>query len=211
MSETTGAFRPDPAVHVSYFRDLDDWSMFHATPEVSAAVGLVFGTVAPWLALARDASLEQPWLDTITSEPTRQAIAMLAARQKQTVEGHYGVPVPLLTVLDGYERFGNDGLPPDPLRPADPRHNMNGAVMWFVHSAFADACVRLDISRDFWTFFMRPILCGLLNDGLFRGRFAVRGFTADQQGRQAVFEHVQAVADADLPAELRQRYVDSGL
>ncbi len=211
LSVTTGAFRPDPSVHVAYFRDLDDWSMFHATPDVTAAIGTVFSTVAAWMAFARDATTEQAWLDAIGPDPVEQALTLLATRQQQTLETHYGVPVPLLTVLDGFERFGNDGLPDDPLRPEDPRHDMNGATMWFVLASFAEACVRRGISAEFWTFLMRPVLCGLLNDGLFRGRFTVVGFTATDEGRQAVFEHCQNVADADLPAELRKRYVESGL
>ena len=31
----------------------------------------------------------------------------------------------------------------------DPRHNMNAAIMWFVLSAFAEACIRLEISGEF--------------------------------------------------------------
>jgi len=210
VSLTTGAFRPDPSVHLAYFRDLDDWSNFHSTPEVRIAVESAFTLLDPWMAFAKDASREQAWIDALSGDPVRQAVTLLSANQKQTVETHYGVPVPLLTLLDGFERFGNDGLPDDPDRPEAPRHNMNAAIMWFMLSSFAEACVRLDVSTDFWTFHMRAILCGLLNDGLFRRRFTVQGFQPTPDGQLAVFQHVQAVADADLPAELRQRCVDSG-
>lgn len=88
---------------------------------------------------------------------------------------------------------------------------MNGAMMWFVWSAFAEACVRLEISTEFWLFYMRAILCGLLNDGLFRKRFSVQGFAETPERRLAVFQHAQNIADADLPGELRKRYVESGL
>jgi hypothetical protein len=209
VSLTTGAFRPDPSVHVAYFRDLDNWSNFQATPDVRAAINLTYGFFDPWKAFARDASQEQAWTGSLAGDPVRQAVTLLAGRQQQTVEAHYGVPVPLLTILDGFERFGNDGLPDDPDRPQAPRHNMNAAIMWFVLSAFAEACVRLDISAEFWVFYMRAILCGLLNDGLFRGRFTVQGFEATPAGRLAVLQHAQAVADADLPAELRRRYLES--
>ena len=77
---------------------------------------------------------------------------------------------------------------------------MNDELMWFVLGAFAEACVQLGVSADFWTSFQRPILCGLLNDGLFRGRFPVDGFDATPEGREAVFTFVQEVTDADLPA-----------
>lgn len=210
VSATTGAFRPDPSVHVAYFRDLDNWSNFQATPDVRAAVNVTLGFFDSWAAFARDASQEQAWTGSLAGDPVRQAVTMLAARQQQTVEAHYGVPVPLLTLLDGFERFGNDGLPDDPDRPQAPRHNMNAAIMWFVLSAFAEACVRLEVSAGFWVFYMRAILCGLLNDGLFRGRLTVQGFEATPEGRLAVLQHVQAVADADLPAELRRRYLESG-
>jgi len=210
VSPSTGAFRPDPSVHVAYFRDLDNWSNFQATAEVRAAVNVTFEFFDSWVAFARDPAQEQAWTASLAGDPVRAAVALLAGRQQQTVEAHYGVPVPLLTLLDGFERFGNDGLPDDPERPQAPRHNMNAAMMWFVLSAFAEACVGLEISAGFWVFYMRAILCGLLNDGLFRGRLTVQGFEATPEGRLAVFQHAQAVADADLPAELRRRYLESG-
>ena len=84
--------------------------------------------------------------------------------------------------------------------------------MWFLLGAFAEACPRLGIAVEFWRFLQRPILCGLLNDGLFRpGRFHVDGFPATDEGREAVFAHVQQVADADLPVEIRRRFAESGL
>lgn len=211
VSLTTGAFRPDPSVHNAFFRDLDDWSGVHATPRVRASAATMVDIAGRWLEFAGDPSAERAWLDAISTDDARQAMALLAARQQRTVEAHYGLPVPLLTVLDGLERFGSDSLPQDPLRPGAPRHNMNGAATWFVLASFAEACVRLDVATEFWTFMMRPALCGLLNDGLFRGRFVVKGFDATPEGRYAVFQHSQRVADADLPGEIRRRYLESGL
>lgn len=52
--------------------------------------------------------------------PVRQAVAMLSDSQQQTLQAPHGVPVPLLTLLDGSERFDNDGLPNDPDRPRRP-------------------------------------------------------------------------------------------
>ncbi len=211
LSRTTGAQRPDPLLHVAFWRDFDDWAMYHATPEIQDAIGVVFQFFTSWQVFVRDATKEKTWTDSLSVNSVRLAVAALSARQKQTVESHYGVPVPLLAVLDGFERFGNDGLPDDPLRLQDPRHNMNGAVMWFVWSAFAEACLRLEISSDFWRFYMRAILCGLLNDGVFRGRFEVRGFTSTTEDHLKIFAYCQQVSDADLPGELRNRYAESGL
>ena len=211
VSLTTGAFRPNPSVHVAFWRDLDDWAMFHSTPDVQEAIGTVFGFFPVWTAFARGSSNEAAFVAALAGNAVRSSVTMLSARQQHTLETHYGVPLPLLTVLDGFERFGNNGLPDDPNRPNDVRHNMNGAMMWFVWSAFAEAAVRLDISADFWRFYMRAILCGLLNDGLFRGRFTVQGFAATDAGRHQVLQHAQNVPDADLPSELRRRFVESAL
>jgi len=211
LSLTTGAFRPDPQTHVAFWRDFDDWSMYHATPEIQDAVGVVFQFFPSWQVFAREPSKERVWTDSLMSAAVRQSVAMLSSRQKQTLESHYGSPLPLLTVLDGFERFGSDGLPDDSLRPEDPRHNMNGAIMWFIWSAFAEACIKLDISSDFWTFYMRAILCGMLNDGVFRQRFTVRGFSATNENHLSIFTHCQSIADRELPNELRSRYRDSGL
>jgi hypothetical protein len=211
VSFSTGAQRPDPMVHVAFWRDLDDWSLYHPSPEVQDAIGAVFNFFPAWQSFARDGASEKAWTAALAADGVQAAVALLSARQKQTVESHYGTPVPLLAVLDGFERFGNNGLPDDPLRPKEPRHNMNGPIMWFVWSAFAEACLRLDVSADFWRFYTRAILCGLLNDGVYRGRFKVQGFTADPEGYLKIYAYSQQVADADLPAELRARYVQSGL
>ena len=211
LSLTTGGQRPDPMIHVAFWRDFDDWAMFHVTPEVQDAVGVIFQVFATWRAFAGDPAAEPLFVSAVSSAAVRPAVAMLSERQKQTVESHYGVPVPLLAVLDGFERFGNDGLPDDPLRPGDPRHNMNGPIMWFIWSAFVEVCLQLNISPKFWRFYARLILCGMMNDGLFRGRFVVRGFGATPEGRTSIFRYVQEVPDADLPGELRRRYVESGL
>ncbi len=119
-----------------------------------------------------------------------------------------------MTLLDGFERFGADTLPDDPQRPQDVRHRMNGKIMWFYWSAFADACLRAAeaaIPKEFWIGLGRGILLGLLNDGLFRHRFAVRGFTADDAGRQAMRDFARRLAPDKVAAELAARYRDSGL
>jgi hypothetical protein len=126
------------------------------------------------------------------------------------MKDHYHSPVQLLTLLDSYERFGDDSLPDDPLRPLDVRHRMNGAIMWFLWSAFNDACLRLNINLDLWHGHTRALLLGLMNDGLFRGRYTVNGFSADAAGKEAMRTHVRGLPDDQLQAELVRRFVDSG-
>lgn len=196
--------------HIDYWRDFDDWAMFNASEQVSADIGVFFGLVSKWMDFAKDATQEAAWAAALAPANVRDAVGRLEEKQRSTVVAHYGQPVPLLTLLDGYERFGDNSLPDDPQRPADVRHTMNGDTMWFVWSAFVDACLRIGgaIPAEFWNGMARAILEGLLNDGLFRGRFTVHGFTADPAGKAAIRAHVRGLSAADLPAELQRRYRD---
>ena len=196
--------------HIDYWRDFDNWAMFHVTPEVSADIGVVFNVVGKWNVFAKDATKEADWVAAIAPPDVRAAIGRLEAHQRDTVTTHYGRPIPLLTLLDGYERFGDNSLPNDPLRPADVRHMMNGDTMWFIWSAFADACLRIGgtIPAEFWQRMARAILTGLLNDGLFRGRFHVTGFTPDASGKVAIRTHARTLPVANISSELRSRYRD---
>ncbi len=205
----------DPTVHNSYWRDFDNWAMFQASQQTSADINTFFGKAGLWIAYANDPGQEPAWEAAINEAAVVEAVSRLEERQRQTVTAHYGQPVPLLTLLDGYERFGDNSLPDDPLRPQDPRHNMNGRSMWFFWTAFSDACLRLAattaIPAEFWNGMIRVQLVGLMNDGLFRGRFPVNGFPATPQGKANVRTHVRNLNDSALPAEARIRFVDSGI
>jgi hypothetical protein len=137
------------------------------------------------------------------------ALRLLSGKQAATVEQHYGVPLPLLALLDSYQQFGAGTLPADPLRPVDPHHQMNGAALWFVWCAFVEAAVQKNIDPSFWRFLLRAILCGMLSDGLERGRFTIEGF--DKGRPEEIFAFVQQIAESDLLPEARRRYVQSGL
>lgn len=201
----------DPEEHNAYWREFDNWAMFAVSPEVQAAIGSFMGSAAMlWMAYALDNSREQAWEDAIKASSMSTTLTLLSTRQTQTVREHFGRPIIWKNVLDSFEKFGSNTLPDDHLRPVDPRHNMNGATMWFFWSAFADACLRLDIDRDFWLNNTRAILLGLMSDGLFRGRFQVKGFTADDEGKKAVRSHVEQMDKDELRDELVRRYQDSG-
>ena len=210
VDETAGAPAADEACN-AYWRAFDEWSLVNCTPEVDAAIGTFFGIVRRWLDMATSQGSEADWDAAVQNIDLRAAIALLAARQAETVTSHFGNPVPLLTLLDCYDRFGGYRLPEDPLRPSEPRHNMNAATMWFFWSAFGDACLRLEIERTFWRGHLRAILLGMLNDGVFRGRFTVTGFEATEGARQAMNDHVRALEPDNLVAEAAQRYRELGL
>ena len=208
LSFTTGAhFTPDQ--HNAYWRDFDNWSMFNAAPDVQEAVGAVLDLFTAWAAFAKDPAREPAFQAAIASDATVSALRLLSTKQRLTVESHYGTPAPLLALLDSYQRFGAGTLPVDPLRPVDPHHQMNGAAMWFVWGAFVEAAVRRQIEPQFWLFLLRAILCGLLSDGLERGRFHVERFAPGQT--DAIFHYVQTISDAHLLPEIRRRYAQSGL
>ncbi|WP_254509736.1 hypothetical protein [Anatilimnocola floriformis] len=57
----------------------------------------------------------------------------------------------------------------------------------------------------------RAVLLGMMNDGIFRGRFTVQGFAATAADKLAMREHVRNLAPGQLPAELARRYSESGL
>jgi Ferritin-like len=204
----------DPRVHIEFWRDFDDWAMFHATPETGDDINTFFGITDLWMAFAKDGAQEAAWTTALADASVRQAVARLESHQRLTVTQHYGSPTPLPTLLDGFERFGDDSLPDDPARPRDVRHRMNGAIMWYMWSAFADACLRLapvvpSINGGDWDSLGRAILLGLLNDGVFRRRYVVNGFTADDAGKQAMRKLVLDLTTAQLPAELATRFRES--
>ena len=204
---------PSPARHNDYWRTFDDWSMFQATPEIRAAIGEFFDRVPVWWAAARDPAHLPDWTNAISEGPAQAAIGLLATRILDTVHSHYGSPINLDDLLESYELFGADRLPEDPLRPDAPRHNMNSPIMWFFYTAFVDANLRISSApaAQEWEFMARAVLIGLLNDGLFRGRFEVVGFSADPAGTQAIRSFVRSLANTDLLPELAKRFVDSRL
>jgi len=203
----------DPAQHNMYFRDFDDWAMFNASAQTIDDINVFFEAVFTYIEFAKDSTLEPDWQSAAQQPAFNSAVQRLEVQQRDTVTLRYGKPVPFQTLLDGFERFGNNTLPDDPLRPADVRHNMNGQSMWFFWAAFIDSCLRLasstSIPQSFWHGISRAILMGLLNDGVFRDRFTVTGFSADDAGRDLIRKHVRDLPEGDLQAELMTRLRES--
>jgi hypothetical protein len=195
----------------AYWRDFDDWAAFHRTPEIDAAIGEVFSYAEIWMAVAMGQTPLSAWQEAISLPAAREATTLLKGRILETINIHLGTPADIDRLLESYELFGANKLPDDPLRPQDPRHNMNGWIMWFFYSAFLDAGLAASVSpeKEELQTLGRAILIGLLNDGLFRGRFPVKGFTPDDRGASAVRQFVRTIAAADIQAELVQRFVDS--
>lgn len=201
-------------VHNHFWRSLDDWSMNSATQSAVADV-IAFMDIArsAWLAFAGDPAHETDWKTAISQNGMPAIIARLEQSQRNTVVQAYGLPVAFLSLLDAFEKFGRDDLPDDPLHGDDPRHRMDGRTQWFIWGAFADACLRQGspLPVDFWSAMLRVILAGLINNGLFRGRFPVQGFSRDAAGAAAINLHVRSLNDNELASQLIRRFQDSHL
>lgn len=195
----------------AYWRDFDNWSLFNRTPEIDDAINEFFPLAEIWMGVAKKERPLSEWENAITAQPALNSIKLLATRILETIRNHYGTPVNFDDLLESYEIFGADKLPDDPLRPQDQRHNMNGPIMWFFYSAFLDAGLTLDILPESEELEMlgKAILIGLINDGLFRRRFNVEGFTPDTDGIKAVHEFVRALPSTEIRNELARRFVDT--
>lgn len=201
----------DPVLHNNYWRDFDNWAMFQVAPEIQDAIGEFFNAADLWMAFARNPAGLTAWLAALSQPATAAATSLLSSKILQTIQAHYGDPINLAVLMESYELFGSDHLPDDPFRPADPRHNMNGTVMWFFFSAMADSQLRSAAGLANWAAIGKAILIGLLNDGLIRGRFPVTGFTADPAGAHLAKLHVESLADDQVAPELARRFVESNI
>lgn len=201
--------------HNAFWREFDNWAMFNVRPEVGQAISVIFRLAQRWDGFVRGSVAESAWVAELNQAANRAAIERVAVRLIQTTEAHYGNPVPGLTLLESYELFGRGergGLSPDPLRPADPQHQMNGPQMWFNWCTLVDACLRLNppVQPGFGRGLVRALLLGLMNDGLFRDRFPVIGFSKDDPNAAAALrQHVLSIPDDLLDEELARRFRDT--
>jgi hypothetical protein len=140
----------------SYFRALDSWSLSPSSDEVQAAVGTFFTAVNTWFALTRGEASEADWSGVLHAPEVEADVELLGAGQERIVRQFFGNPLLADELAVAYERFGEASLPPDPLRPMRD-HRMDGAVMWFIWLAFAEAARTLGREASFWEDFTRAI------------------------------------------------------
>lgn len=213
LTEENAAAPLTPEQHNAYWREFDNWAMYQVSTEVRSAINQFFPIASLWFRACHDPGALPAWESAIAEPARTAAIRLLSRRQQQTVTAFYGSPPAEEELLTSYELFGRGELPPDPLRPADPDHKMNGSTMWFIWSAFADACFRLNEEPDHWITAGKAILIGLMSDGVFRGRFTVDGFDATPVGATAIRQLVKDLPEspAGVQDELAKRLVDTGI
>ena len=194
----------------AYFRALDNWALFQATDEVQEAVGTFFNTAAIWFKLAQGKAPEIDWTNALAVPDAQAAISVLGSGQEVTARQFFGNPMRSEELATAYERFGAGSLPQDPLRPQRD-HRMDGEVMWFIWLAFAEAARNLGREAIFWDTFSRAILIGMMNDGIFRGRFTVNGFPANAASREAIRTYIGKLTSEQIITEGRKRFFESGV
>lgn len=198
--------------HVDFWRDLDDWAMYQVTVQVRNAIDFVMpAAISIWFPFAKGQGAEAAWTNKVVEPDVLDAVMLLSRLQKETVERHYGYPIDASQLFESFVGFGKGHLPPDPNRPINPKHQMNGSSMWFIWSAVADACIRLQVDAEFWNVYARGIIIGALHDGLFRRRFNVVGYSATQSDSDTIVATSGGIDSARLVDELGLKYRESGL
>lgn len=152
---------------VRFFREFDNFFMFNASSETRGDIGSYFGVVQNWPGIAITPDLPG-WTDAIKSSDVGDAVAYLSGHQLTIMNSYFGTPLDHTAVAEALWQFGRGQLPADPLRPQDPQHRMNGADMWMVWLAFADACMRREVQTTDWSALAKSICLGLVGDALFR-------------------------------------------
>ena len=161
-----GITAADVNTYVRFFREFDNFFMFEANPDTQGEIGAFFGLAPTWPGLqpAGDASA---WATALGAADVSNALTYLSDHQLTIMRSYFSTPLNQPMMADALWLFGCNQLPPDPLRPADPRHKMDGAQMWLFWLAFADACIRRNVSPS-WPDIAKSICFGMVGDALFR-------------------------------------------
>jgi len=191
-------------VHIRFFREFDNFFMFNASNETGTDIGVYFAAAQTWPGLA-DTPDANAWSNAIGSSAVGDALSYLSMHQLTIMHSYFGTPLDHASLAEGLWQFGRGALPLDPLRPQDPRHRMDGAAMWLIWLAFADACMRRGIQPTDWTSVAKSICLGLVGDALFRTdrpaseRLKITRYHAtDPDVRQRVVADFAPLSDTNL-------------
>jgi len=117
---------------IRFYRDFDNFFLYQASAETNGAVGRFMnasGGVWPgW-----DPALsEAAWLAAIAQPSVVNDIRYLSIHQLRIIGNYFGAPISQDQLNRCFWLFGQGTLPDDPLRPRDPKHQMNGATQWLM-------------------------------------------------------------------------------
>lgn len=173
-------------------------------------VGEFFGAVANWLAFATNPAAEPARANAIAQPAAREAISLLSSRQAETIRQHFGNPVQFLTLLDAYERFGDNSLPDDPLRPARPRHSMDAPANVVQLGGIRRCLPAAGLRAPNLAGPPARNLAGPVQRRSLPGPLHGNQVPSHAAGKQAMRDHVRNLDDAALQPELRARFAASG-
>lgn len=149
----------------AFFKEFDDYFMFSVSPATSENIGLFFGGVGLWPGLGGAA---ESWNSHLSQQPVFDAIQRLSKGQITIINRHFSGESRDESLRRAFEQFGAGSLPPNPLRPQEPLHRMDGHTMWNIWMAFASACLIKNVDAPFWSDFSKFIVLGAVYDSLFR-------------------------------------------
>jgi len=195
-----------PALFIQFFREFDQFFQFDSIPETDADVGAFFNTAPIWPGFAGTPDVNA-WTNAIADAGASKAIQFLSDNQLRIMSKFFGEPANQDLLNEAWWQFGKGTLPPDNLRPQDPLHRMDGAQMWLMWLAFADASMRLGMNANEWAARAKAICLGLVGDALFRNdrppaqRLKITRYSAqDPNVRDKVIADFAQLAGNDLLA-----------
>jgi hypothetical protein len=193
--------------HNAFWRTLDQRTNFAATPVFAADRNafMLAGNNA-FMPVVKGRAPQATWDTAVFSMNATGVVARMAAVQSGVAYERYGKPVPVLTLLDAFERFGQDNLPVDPLHPGPGnKHNMDGGqFLWMQWVAFADAAIKSGVELGFYTLLRRCILAGFWLDGL-RVGFTVKTPVGPTPSLSDIQSLTRTQTDAQIEVQLREQ------
>lgn len=157
-----------PDDFVRFFREFDQFFAFDASDQTTDAINEYFPVARQsWPGLTQAAHVPA-WTAAISDANVKTAIKFLSDNQLRVIAAHFGDPPNATALNDALWLFGKGTLPADDQRPQDRFHRMNGASMWLMWLAFADASLRLGMATPQWTRLARSVCLGMVGDALFR-------------------------------------------
>ena len=139
-----------PDAFNSFFREFDQFFAFNSIPDTDAAVGAFMNLAIPdpprqpiWPGLVAKNPNLNAWTTAIAAADVKKAIQYLSDNQLRIIVKFFGNPADQAALNEAFWQFGKGTLPLDNQRPQDPKHQMNGAIMWLVWLSCADASLRL--------------------------------------------------------------------
>jgi len=205
----TATSAPDLDLFIRFFREFDSFFNFNASDQTQTDIGTFFNIAPTWPGF--NATTDLPaWTAAIADADVKSALQELSDNQLRLIAEFFGTPVNQNSLNEALWQFGKGTLPADNQRPRDPFHRMDGATMWLMWLACADASIRLGMNAPQWAVNIKSICLGLVGDALFRtdrppaSRLKITRYNANDPNLQArvIGDFAPLTGDALLQAAI---------